>query len=304
MDYARFEMQFVRGGWLHGTWVQGAVEGQVCGAAVDPSNLTVTHTLLGRKLAQQLAADGAAATETANGTALEGAILLRGHAQVRARGGLLGSVSRLWVSKGTGRVTQVLVRARARLERIVPAELIESVGGTGIVVRVSPSAVAELPIYRADALIAAEVQQALDETLTNPRARRDVKVHVDDGHVTLAGEVDTIEQVHQAGRAAAMVAGIRGMTVDLAAQEALAAAVEARIAALAAAASNGHGPVRVLAEHGIVYLEGGVTSTQASREIESIALAAAGARVVVNNLYINGELPGQGLGTGPLVRNR
>jgi osmotically-inducible protein OsmY len=162
----------------------------------------------------------------------------------------------------------------------------------------------ELPIYRADALIAVEVRQALDETLTNPRARRAVKIHVDDGHVTLAGEVDTIEQVHQAEHAAATVAGIRGMTLDLAAQEALAAAVEARIATLAAASSNGHGPVRVLAEHGIVYLEGGVSSAQASREIERIALAAAGARVVVNNLYVNGELPGHGPGMGPLVRNR
>ena len=55
---------------------------------------------------------------------------------------------------------------------------------------------------------------------------------------------------------------------------------------------------------GIVYLEGSVTSEQAREEIERIVLGVAGARVIVNNVHVNGELPLRGLGTGLLVRNR
>jgi osmotically-inducible protein OsmY len=152
--------------------------------------------------------------------------------------------------------------------------------------------------------IEADLRFALESVLADPRARRAVKVHVADGHVSLAGEVDTTDQARLAERAVLSVPGVREVTIDLVAQESLAAAVEGRIAALEAVAGNGHAHIEVLAEHGIVYLEGTVSSARVRAEIERAALGVAGARVVVNNLRVDGEPPERATGTGPLVRNR
>jgi osmotically-inducible protein OsmY len=228
----------------------------------------------------------------------------------RARGpqGVAGVITQLWAARATGRITHVLVRASTGLrrgpERIVPAELIAGVRAGELALKVGPDRVRELPIYRPDPAIEADVHLALDATLADPRARRAVKVRVEDGQVTLAGVVDTVEQVTFAERAAAAVPGVRGVVEDLVAEETLAAEVEARIAPLVAQALNGYGSVKVLSEHGIVYLEGTVRRAQARAEIERAALGAAGARVVVNNLQVEGEAPDRGPGTGPLVRNR
>lgn len=309
MEYTRIEMLLVRSFWSPSMRVAGAVGGQVRGVVIDPSDLAVTHTVIPHKRAREMPSLAAAHLDPAGASDPDGSVALSANASVHGPGGALGSLSRLWVDRSAGHVTHVLFRSgtplsRVRREHILPAELIESIGRAGVVVKIGPAAIAELPLFRADALIAVDVQQALDGVLTSPRARRGVKVRVDDGHVTLAGEVDTVEQAHLAERAAATVAGIRAMTVDLAAQEALAAVVEERIASLVASSSNGHGPVRALAEHGIVYLEGSVTSEQAREEIARIALGVASVLVVVNNVHVNGELPMRGLGTGPLVRNR
>jgi hypothetical protein len=302
MEYARVEMLLVRG-WTRSVQVAGAIDGPVRGVLVIPSELTVARTLLSPKRARQRASLSASAALP------DGAVLLRPGVPVRGTSGVLGVLSRVWVASVTNQITHVLMRTgglltRGPFERIIPAELIAAIGGSGLTARVSPADVRGLPIFRADHLIAADVALALDGVLTNPRARRGVKVHVDDGHVTLAGEVDTLEQRQLAERAAASVTGVRGITVDAVAQEALAAAVEARIASLIASSSNGHGPFHVQTEHGIVYLEGSVTSEKAHKEIEQLALGAAGVRVVVNNLLVNGQPPTGSLGTGPLVRNR
>jgi osmotically-inducible protein OsmY len=265
--------------------------------------------MISHKRAREIPSLATAHGEPAGASELDGAVVLSANATVHGRGGALGFLSRVWVDRSSSHIAHVLFRSRMPLSRsgrehILPAELIESIGRVGVAVTIDPAAIAELPVFRADTLIAGDVHQALDGVLTSPRARRGVKVRVDDGHVTLAGEVDTVEQAQLAERAAARVAGIRALRVDLAAQEALAAAVEERIASLVTSASNGHGPVRALAEHGIVYLEGSVTSEQAREEMERIALGVAGARVIVNNVHVNGVLPLRGLGTGPLVRNR
>jgi osmotically-inducible protein OsmY len=202
-----------------------------------------------------------------------------------------------------------LVRSGGRLlrgaaERVLPAEQIALVDRTGVVIKLGREGLAALPIYRPDPAIVANIQVALEAVLAEPRARRAVKVRVEDGHVSLAGVVDTVEQERYAVRAVTAVPGVRGLTNDLVVDETLAAEVEARIASLVAAASNGRGQVRVLSEHGIVYLEGSVRSAGERDAIERAALSAAGARVVVNSVQVDGEPPNRAPGTGPLVRNR
>jgi hypothetical protein len=312
MEHTRIEMLLVRDGWSRGVQVAGAVAGQVRGVVIDPADRAVTQTVIPHRRARALSSLATAQYEPVGAVDPNRSVVLGANASVRGPGGALGSLSRLWVDRSSGRLTHALIRPRTpllrpRRERILPAELIESIGPKGLVVKIGPAAIADLPLFRDDALVAADVRRALDGVLTSPRARRGVKVRVEDGHVTLAGEVDTVEQARLAERAADDVTGIRAMTVDLVAQEALAAAVEERIAALVATSSNGHGPVHALAEHGIVYLEGSVTSEQAREEIERTTLGVAGARVVVNNVQVNGALPANAKrrqGTGPLVRNR
>jgi osmotically-inducible protein OsmY len=221
----------------------------------------------------------------------------------------VGRISRVWCRADTMRVTHLLVRERVSWprqggERIVPLEYVDTITHTGAVLKVAASDFHRLPLFRPDEAILIEAQAAVDSVLADPRARRQVKLRVDDGQVTLAGEVDTVDQARLAVQAVADVPGLRGLVVDLVAQETLAALVEERIAELGTSVMNGHGPIQVYSEHGIVYLEGSVPTAEARQEVEQAALAAAGAKVVVNNLRVNGEPPERGQGTGPLVRNK
>lgn len=306
MEYTRVEIEFIRRGWWPGVPVAGAVAGPARGVAID-SSFTVMQTLVPRRRSRTLSGAGLTAVE--RNVAAEGGQLVTVASRVRGtNGGALGTVSRLWVTRATGKITHVLVRAPggilgARAVHIVPAELL-SLSSAAMVASIDAAKLRALPIYRPDHAIEGDVRLALEVALADPRARRAVKMRVDDGHVYLSGIVDTAEQVTYAELAVRRVAGVRGITADLTAEESVAAAVEARIAPLAAAAANGHGAVRAFSEHGIVYLEGSV-ATQASRsEIERLAITVAGVRAVVNNLHVQGEPPGRGPGTGPLVRNR
>ena len=66
--------------------------------------------------------------------------------------------------------------------------------------------------------------------------------------------------------------------------ESLAERVERQLAATLAAQGANDADVRVLAEHGIVYLEGSAPTQEASAALERAARAVAGARVVLNHL--------------------
>lgn len=310
MQYARIEMLLGGGGGVQGLRITGPVGGQVRAAIIDPADLSVTHSILSRKRAQQLASRSAATSEPVHASLLAGSQTITGATRVRGpQGGVLGNVSRLWVAQTTGRITHVLMRRRSGLfsrgpERVVPVELFEAVQHGGLMAKIGQREFDELPPYRPDNAIEADVHLALAAVLADPRARRGVKTHIDDGHVLLAGEVDTIEQVRFAERAILAIPGVRGLTVDLVALETLATEVEARVAALGIPIQNGHSQIQVLTEHGIVYLEGSVSSADVRTQVERAALSVAGAKVVVNNLQVNGEPPDRARGTGPLVRNR
>lgn len=308
MEYARIEMVLARGGWSRSAMFAGAVSGRVKGAVVDPARLVVTHTLVPAQVARQLAAAQPGADAAADAAATDG-VTLTPKTIIQGETGSLGQMSRIWVDRATAKLTHVLFRAGgglwgAKYEYVVAAQRIASLSSTRVALKPGMDALVALPLYRADVDIAADVRQALNGVLADPRARRAVKVLVEDGEVMLAGEVDTAEQAHLAEWAVTHVPGVREVTMDLVAQEELAAEVEARIAALGLPGQNGHAPVHVLSEHGIVYLDGTVPTAKHREQVEAVALAAAGARVVVNNVRVAGEPPDRAQGTGPLTRNR
>lgn len=306
MEYARIQVVLAGGSWRRGTRVTGAIEGPALAVVVRASDRTVAQTIVSPRRARGLPTSRLAAQAGELGA--EQVVLATG-LRVQAGRETVGRVARVWCRADTLQVTHLLVQERGGWlrpgpERIVLVEYMAALADTGVTLKLGGADFRALPVYRTDEAIEADVQVALASVLADPRARRQVKVRVDDGQVTLGGEVDTVDQARLAERAVLAVPGVRGLVLDVVAQESLAGLVEARIAALGPAVMNGHGPIQVFSEHGIVYLEGSVPSAKARQEVERAALAAAGAKVVVNNLRVNGEPPERGQGTGPLVRNK
>jgi osmotically-inducible protein OsmY len=302
MEYARIEIALVRRLWARPVRMPRAMPGPAFAVDIDPATLHVATTTLATRRLRRRSATPLAATD---GT-LAGVIVLRAGTVLVGARGTLGRVARLWVDRETMRVMHLLVRpsgAHASTLHVVPASSVTLAAPNRFTTGLDAGALAALPLYRPDGEILDDVRAAIASVLADPRARRNVKTHVDDGHVWLAGEVDTSDQVAFVIGALAPIRGVRAVTSDLVSQEDLAQTVEARLRA----AANGSGTfndVSTLTEHGIVYLEGSVPHQQARAEVERIALSVAGARVVVNNLRVEGEPPERNPGTGPLVRNR
>jgi osmotically-inducible protein OsmY len=299
MEYARDDIALRRGGWSRAARIQGAVAGTAREVRLEPGSWHVLATLVSRQRARQLGRMGlgeAGATEA-------DASALRVTAATRVVGpqGAVGRVAHLWVSRGTGALTHAVLRTHEAL-RIVPAEALQATAQGALRTTLGHDEFLRLPLYRPDEAITADVRAAVAAVLAEPRARRAVKVHVSDGQVLVTGEVDTREQVAYVRAALAEILGVRGVTLDLVAQEDLAASVEAQL--LAAMNGAAAGRVQVFTEHSIVILEGTVPTAAARAAAEQAALRVAGARVVVNNLQIEGDAPARGGGTGPLVRNR
>lgn len=304
MRYTRLEMQFRRKGLRRGVLVDGVVAGRVLGATIHASALQVTDTLVTRWQARrrhELVAHVLGTSKTA---------LPHDYVTVDAKTRLLtgrtelGRVAAVWCDRQSGLVTHLLAQPGGGPLRIVPAELIERIQPDGVRLKLSKSDFDHLAPYRSDDAISGDIALAFESALPDPRARRDVKVRVEDGHVTLAGTVSAAEERERAQRAAAAVAGVRGMTVDLVVEEALADMVEAAVARVTAAPELAAARVRVFTEHGIVYLEGRVPTVAARDAIERATIAVPGVRVVVNNLLADGESPSRASDTGPLTRNR
>jgi osmotically-inducible protein OsmY len=300
MEYARIEIALVRKGWARPGRTRGVVPGPAFEVEIEPATQRILATTLAARRMRQLGTQpGAPAVDPSAAHVVAGAMLV-------GAGGSLGRVVRLWVDRESLRLMHVLVRpagAHAGILHIVPAAEVTIAAANRLTTGLDAAGLAALPLYRADSEILADVRDAVAGVLADPRARRNVKTHVDDGHVWVMGEVDTSDQVAFVNRAIAHILGARAVTSDLVSQEDLAQTVEARLRASA----NGTGTfndVTTLTEHGIVYLEGSVPSQHARAEVERITLSVAGARVVVNNLRVEGEPPERSSGTGPLVRNR
>lgn len=290
MEYARLEIRFAWGGWSSGMLVTGAAGNGARGVVVRAADMTISHTLLKRRrrlaLPEGSAVVGDASTplpeESARLTA--GAKVLRGKSPV-------GHVSALWCDRASSRIMHVVVRPsvgflRRGPEHVLPAEHIFGVTKGAFVLDESAPALETLPVYRPDRAIEADLRLALAEALPAPSARRGVKALVEEGQVHLGGVVDTEEEVARARLAAEGVRGVREVVVDVVSAETLAARVEERAMAVLAAQQASGAAVRVLSEHGIVYLDGHVATREARDAVERAAKAVAGVRAVVNSLIV------------------
>ncbi len=119
--------------------------------------------------------------------------------------------------------------------------------------------------------------------------------------------METDEQVTAARRAVEQVRGVRGMVMDLVASESIGARVEQALAATLAAtqastrddapagtpgdARTGLGAVKVLSEHGIVYLEGSTPTKELSSALERATKGVPGVHLVINSLAIEVGAP-------------
>lgn len=308
MYYNRLELRFISRGWTGGQLLEGAVEGSVRGVAIETSSRQIEYTLVqprrGAKRHQAvISSAGNAHTQLPSDL-----VRITSRTRVEAEGVPVGWVSRIWCDRNSREVTHVLVQTRHSLlmrsiERIVEARYVGTFTEGKVALKTSASGFVALPPHRSDADILADVRLIFQSALPDPHARRAIKLRVDDAEVTLAGQVDTPEQRESAARAAASIAGVRGVVNDIVITESMASAVEAAIAA-AYPDTRVIAAVRVFSEHGIVYLEGTIAGADERAALERTAVSVPGVRVVVNNLLVAGESPERSRETGPLTRFR
>jgi len=309
MLYTRHDLRLASRGWRGGVLEEGVVPGDVLGVALNASARQVIYTLVPRRRATKLPGAIEHQLGTARTTLPTGEVRLTGRSRVYVDGRAVGRVSHVWCDRLSGLVTHVLVRggggwlARGH-ERVLPIEAVAKLEEARVTLALSGAEYARAPIYRPDADIARDLHLAIALALHDPRTRRDIKVRVEDGHVNLSGTVDAAEQRTGAVRAVEGIAGVRGMTVDIVIQEALADLVEHAVTDEISHRGYTGAHFRAFTEHGIVYLEGTVPSGNARAGLERSALGVTGVRVVVNNLRVDGEPPDRADGTGPLTRNR
>lgn len=323
MEYARQEVRFASGGWSGGPLVTGIITASgspgarplpVRGLVVLASggaNMVATHTLLGQLRRRDTLPSAAQVVGDARSALQEGATRLTRGMPVRQGKARVGTLTAIWCDRASGQVMHALVRPSGGLfgrkpERVVPVSQVAEWAENGLTLA-DATDFATLPPYFPDAMIDATARAALSGVLLSPSARHSVKVRVEDGQVFLGGTVETDEQVTAAQRAVERVRGVRGLVTDLVAAESLGARVEQALADTVAAsdaaaaqtaqegtpgeARAGLGNVKVLSEHGIVYLEGSVSTKELSSALERAAKGVPGVRVVINSLAIESGAP-------------
>lgn len=290
MEYARIELRWISGGWSQGALIEGAALGRVRGVVVDPDEARVVYTLLAPpRRRESLPASAKVVGDAHTPTPPQYVTLTRGVALLRS-GSRAAFVVALWCDNATGVIRHALVSPGRALfgrgmEYVLDASYIQGFGSNAITLTADAPALDTLPPYRPDAAIERDARAALGAALPNPNARRGVKFFVQEGAIHLGGLVETEEEAAQARDALAHIAGLRGVTVDLVSTESLAERVERQLALTLVAQGVADADVRVLAEHGIVYLEGVAPSQEAGAALERAARSVAGARVVLNHLH-------------------
>lgn len=308
MHYTRLEMRLLPRGWSRGSLYEYAIAGIVLGVAVDVASGTVSHTLVGGgRRAPKVA--GAAPVGDASTTLPAGCVRLTRGIRVNCGTATIGHVTRVWCDQVTAKVTHIIMRDAGgipgrRPERVVEVAHIGRFTEEGLELTKAVQAVSDLPLLREDADILRDVRLALADRISDPRARRDIKVRVEDGHVSLVGWVELAEEMEAAKSALRSVAGIREVTFDVQPLDTLGATVDSLVSEFVAQRGWTGARVQVMSEHAIVFLEGSVPTTEARTEIEGLVLRVPGVRLVANNIAVDGEPPSRANGTGPLVRSR
>jgi len=257
--------------------VNGAANGRVIGAYVDPDVQRIVQTILPSRDVRQ---SGLVATSAANGDA----VLLDQKTTIQVGNKPLGKLSRIWAERGTGKITHVLFQAGGN-EHVVSIDHVEQITSRHLQLNLASNDAQALPIYRDDAAIAADIAVALESTLLDPRSRRAVHGRVEDGHVDLTGLVDAQEMADGVVAAVRRVPGVRGVQSDIIVTEDLATQVSRALDAAKEKGSLGDDPeIEVLSEHQIVYLIGHVANAKAKAAAERAAFSVNGVRLVVNQL--------------------
>ena len=139
---------------------------------------------------------------------------------------------------------------------------------------------------RSDTELATAAEAMLHASSSVPVGQ--VRLVVDQGWITLQGEVEWDFQRRRAEQLMRHLAGVRGITNDLTIRpRATAARVEQGIQdALARQAQREAGHIRVTVEGGTVWLRGRVNSWQERDAAQGAAWSAPGVRTVINELVV------------------
>jgi len=307
MYYTRLDLRFLARGWTGGQLIEGVVPGPVRGVAVELASRQIEYSLVQPRRGSH--DYGSRLVGNARTLLPDDLVRLTHQTRVLAGTAPIGWVTHIWCDRSSRLLTHVLIQTRRTLlvrpvQRVVAAELIETLAHDQVKLKLAQNDVVQLPVFRSDMAILADLRLALTTALLDPRTRRAVKVRVEDGHVSLGGVVDTVEQRNRAEQTALAIAGVRGLTNDIVIEESLAGQVEVTLAREIAARHLDGAEVRAFIEHGIVYLEGRAPTSDARYALEQVAVAITGVRVIVNNLLVEGEPPEHASETGPLTRNR
>lgn len=200
------------------------------------------------------------------------------------RDGPIGHIAAVLVHPESGEVTHLVVRAGGLLGRdvIVPVDWATEISPERITLDVERRQVEQLPEYRPDSEILAEVLAALDR---HPQLRvaslPGISVRVQDGIVYLEGNVATQSHRRLAEEIAAGVRGVLGVRNLLYADD----AVRVQVAQALARDLRTRGLIiHVDVRRGVVELQGTVHTDEERHAAEDVALVQPGVRTVLNLL--------------------
>jgi len=201
--------------------------------------------------------------------------------------GRIGRVSRLLLTS-SGELRQLVIHQQRshRREVIVPIAWVHHLDARGVWIAAERAALDELPIYRSDRLIAADVAQALwDDEVVRSLDYADIDSSVCAGVVTLRGYAATPVSRARAERAARTVPGVLAVVNQIVIDGAVAGAVAQ---ALASDARTRGENLFVQARHGVVSLRGAVGSADVSATAEACAAGVPQVRGIINAVLAPG----------------
>jgi osmotically-inducible protein OsmY/uncharacterized protein YrrD len=236
----------------------------------------------------QVAANQREEARVARRGTLDGStVVLQSGQEVWATDGRAGRVDLLLLD-ASGQVRHFVIRKGRVLGRdvMVPVDWISAIDERGVHLAVERAALYQLPPYRPDSAIAADVDQALwsDEVIRALDIETiDVAVH--DGVVTLSGYATTPTSKARAERAARQVPGVLRVENEIVTDGEVVTAVAQ---ALARDERTRRARIFVHAEHGVVTLYGEIENPDVRAAAEEVAASVPQVRGVINDVQTPG----------------
>jgi osmotically-inducible protein OsmY len=280
MDSMRLELRLSGGPTLGArTLVAGAVAGAVLGAVVAPEEMVVQQTIVASRVARQMHLEEGE-TAPAAGIQLAAATVVVAQGKPKKHGAL----ARLWVERGTNRLTHILFTLDSKM-RVVEAAHIAELNDKQIVLDGTIKELREASLFRDDAQLAGDVGAAIEQAVLDPRAQRSLHARVEDGQVDLSGLLETQDQFDALFGTVKRIPGVRSVRSDIVITEQIADFVATAINQMRAKGKlDDNDDIEVLSEHQIVYLNGHVGTLEKKAAVERETLGVAGVRLVVNQL--------------------